>query len=489
MNENKIEKESFNIKYFNAVKWSSIAELLSKLIVPITNMILARILAPEAFGIIATITMVTSFIDMISEGGFKNYLIQREIETNEELHNYANTAFSANFILSIILWGTIFIFSKPIASLVGDVDLQNVLIIASFQVFLTGFNSIQFALVRRDLQFKKIFFIRLSNLLVPFVVTIPLAYIGLSFWSIIIGNISVYLINVILLLFLGNWKPKIKFDFKLFKNMFSFSSWNLIESFSIWLTGWIDIFIIGRVLTKHELGLYKTSTAFITSLMGVVTAAIIPVMFSGLSRIKDNKEKFNNVFLKTQRLVAFIILPMGMGIFIFSELATKILLGNAWIESSAITAIWGITSAYKIVFCNLSSEVFRAKGKPKISFLAQILHFIVLVPTIIISLRFGFKTFYISRSLIRFQFVLIHLIFISYITKIKVKDILINIFPFVFSSIVMGLIVYYLKIMSTKIIIDFLIIGLGIVIYSGLILLNKKIRKEIFELYNLYIKK
>lgn len=101
----------------------------------------------------------------------------------------------------------------------------------------------------------------------------------------------------------------------------------------------------------------------------------------------------------------------------------KILLGKEWLEASNVVGVWALSSGIVIVLGHYTSEVFIAKGKPKLSFIAQILHLIVLVPTCIIASRGSFLTLVYSRSFIRLQSILVDIILLHFIIGISVKDI------------------------------------------------------------------
>ena len=191
---------------------------------------------------------------------------------------------------------------------------------------------------------------------------------GFSYWALIIGNIVTQLSNAIILTVKSNWRPSLYYKIEILKEMLSFSIWSLIEAISIWFTTWVDVFIIGSVLDQYYLGIYKTSTTMVNALMGLITASIVPVLFSALSRLQNNDEKFNIMYLTTQRLVSIIVFPLGVGVYLYSDLATKIMLGSRWSDASGVIGIWALTSAIMIVFGHFCSEVYRAKGKPKLSF-------------------------------------------------------------------------------------------------------------------------
>ena len=198
-----------NEKATQSVKWSLLTEVLVKLISPITQLVLARILAPEAFGVVATVTMVTSFADMLSDSGFQNYLVQHDFDDVEKLRKSANVAFWTNLFISLFLWLLIGLFQDQLACLVGNPGLGPVLVIASLSLPLTAFASIQLALYRRSFDFKTLMPIRTIVALVPLVLTVPLALFGWGYWSLIIGTIVGNLVNAIALTMMSSWKPQL----------------------------------------------------------------------------------------------------------------------------------------------------------------------------------------------------------------------------------------------------------------------------------------
>lgn len=474
MNDN-----NFQNQVVIASKWSTITEVVAKTIVPISNMILARILSPEAFGVVATVTMATSFVDMLTDAGFQKFLIQHEFQNDEEKNRFASVAFITNFALSILLWCIILLKRFQIAKLVGDSSFGDVIAIASFQLILTSFSSIQIALFRRSFDFKTLFIVRLSGISIPFFVTLPLGLLGFSYWSIIIGNIISHFINALVLTIKSKWKPRIYFEFNILKKMLSFSVWTLIESISIWLTTWVDTFIIGSFLSQYYLGLYKTATSMVNGLLAIITTSTVTVLFSTLSRLQNEPIKFNYIFLKFQKIVSAVIFPLGIGVYLYREFVTKIILGNKWLQASDIVGVWALTSAIMIVLGYYSSEVYRAKGKPKLSFIAQLLHLIVLVPTCIISLKHGFWMFVYIRSLIRMQFVVIHLFIMKYIIKIPIRTIMMNVSYTLISSILMGILGYLIKDLYSGLLWTVFTIIVCIIFYFCLLLLSPSFRKKL----------
>lgn len=472
------EKDNLQTKVANAAKWSSITEIAAKIVSPITNMVLARILVPEAFGVVAMLTMIISFADMFTDAGFQKYLVQHEFKDEDEKYKNTNVAFWTNLVISLFLWAIIAIFRDSIAILVGNPGLGYVIVIACTQLPLTSFSSIQMALYRRDFDFKTLFMVRLVAVFIPFFVTIPLALFGLSYWALIIGAICTQLSNSTILTIKSKWNPKWFYRVGILKEMLSFSIWSLIEAISIWLTTWVDALIIGSVLSGYYLGLYKTSTSMVNALMALITASTVPVLFSALSRLQNDSEQFTQLYFRTQRLVSIFVFPLGVGVYLYSDFATEILLGSRWSEASGIIGVWALTSAIMIVLGHFSSEVYRSKGRPKLSFLAQVLHLVVLVPACIISSKYGFWTLVYVRSWIRMEGVLVDFIIMKFAMGIPVLKTLRNVFPTAISAAGMGLGGFYLKQLHHGVVWNFISIIICMALYFGLLNLFPNMRGE-----------
>lgn len=418
-----------NNRVANATKWSAITEMVAKLVTPITSMVLARLLTPEAFGVVATLTMVISFAELFTDAGFQKYLVQHEFKDDKERDEHTNVAFWSNFILSMFLWGIIAVFSKSIATLVGNPGLNHVLIIACVGIPIAAFSSIQMALYRRDLNFKMLFKVRIVSVLIPLFITIPLAYWLRSYWALILGSLTQQIANAVLLTVFSNWKPRLFYSFRALKEMLSFTLWSLFEAISIWLTGYIDIFIVGTTLSAYYLGLYTTSSTVVGQIIGMITAAITPVLFSSLSRLQSDKKEFDNMFYRFQKLVAFVVVPISFLVFCFSDFITEILLGDQWTEAAGFIGLWGLTSGVTIVLSHFSSEVFRAKGLPKISVLAQWLHILALWPTVLIAVNYGFTTLYIARCIVRIELIVVNVILMVIFIKMSASRMILNVLP------------------------------------------------------------
>lgn len=481
--------QSIGSKVKNATKWSVITEIAAKLISPFSNMVLARLLTPEAFGVVATVTMITSFADMFTDAGFQKYLIQHEFSDDDDRRKSTTVAFWTNLAISLLLWIIIGVNKDWIANIVGNPGLGDVILIACFSLPLTSFSSIQMALFKRDFDFKTLFFVRLISIAVPIVVTIPLAFITHSYWALIIGTITMNFVNAVVLTIKSDWKPNLYFSLNKLREMLSFSCWTLVEQISIWLTSYIGTFIVGTFLTTYYVGLYKTSMTNVNQIIALITSATTPVLFSALSRVQDDNEVFEDIFYKFQRGVGLFVFPIGAGIYLYRALVTRILLGSQWGEAASFIGLWGFMSSLTIVFSHYSSEVYRAKGKPRLSFFVQCAHLIFLVPALTISGKYGFEALYFTRSLARIQMILINLVVMWAIFKITPAKQILNVLPEMIATIGMVGVSLLLKQIGNSILWEFISIFICAVSYFAIIMLFKRERQELFGIIWPYIDK
>lgn len=392
--------------------WSGGSEIAVKLILPISNMILARILTPDDFGVLAICNMVISFIDIITDAGFGKYLVQYDFKNEKERDQCANVAFWSNLTLSSFLWAGVILNRFWIAELLGGKEYSTVISIACMQLMFTSMVSIQMGLLRRDFQFKKLFIARMSVALVPLVVTIPLAVIYKSYWALVIGNIFGAIINAVILLSGSKWKPRLFYSFNILKRMLNFSFWSLCEALAHWLIFWVDTFIVGQLYSSYYLGIYKNSANMVMSIIGMITASMSPVLLSVLSRIKD-KNEFYDIFLHIEKIVAYILFPMGIGMFFYRQTITTILFSEQWLESSNIIGAWSLMMVISVIIYSFPAEAYKAKGIPKVLFFYQISYLVFLIPVCTYAAKIDFLTFVYVRCFCILEQVIMCQIFIK----------------------------------------------------------------------------
>ena len=429
--------ESFN--------WSTITEVLVKIVTPLLNIILAHILLPEDFAPLASVTMIVTFGEIFVESGFRKYLIQHQFENKEDQDKHFDVAFWSSLAISFVIWAFVIAMSKSLSNLLGDTDISLAICISGIILPLYATCGILNSILQKNLLFKKLFIVRVVTAFVPLFITIPLAVLGLGYWSLIIGNIFGVLTQTIVLSIVNTQRIHIFFSFEILKDMLSFGIWTLLDGIAIWLTSWVDSFIIASFLNDYYLGLYKNSLSIVNSLSGLVTASVIPVLYVGLSNYQNDNEKFSDFYNYIQRILAMLLIPMGVGCFIYSDVFVNIMLGKQWAEAAGVVGISFLTSAFRTIYVGICSEAYRAKGKFRIPFYLQLLDVAILVPVCIFFGRKGFWPLVLARSIIRLDLIIPEVIILRKVAGIKIKEQIIKTLPIYFSTAIMGLFCFVAK--------------------------------------------
>lgn len=453
-----------------SMKWSSLTTIVLRGLMPLNYMILARILTPASFGVATTIAMLVSFADILTDSGFQLYIIQHEFMDEEQQKIHTNAAYWANLVISLLLCLLMVIFRNQIAIWAGITGLGHLIAFASVQLPLNAIFSIQMAICRRAFSFHTIFAVRATAAIIPLVVSIPLALWGYQYWSLVAATISGQVLAAILMVCLSRWKPSLSFSWTALKDMLSFSSWSFLEAGAIWFCGWSDILLIGAYLSAYDLGLYKTSLNLVNALAAVIASAITPVLFAALSRFQQEQHIFKKVFQRTQSMLAYVMFPMGVGLFLYQDLATRIMFGTKWQEAGFIIGIWSLTTAIKVVFSDLGSECIRALGKPRLSFMLHAKHVCILIPAVLLGISLGFRQLVYIRALIRLELAVSCGKVIKQLTDISWKEMLKQVRKPAILSLAMLVFALGLKQISNHIWWQIFSILLCVVFYGSLVL-------------------
>jgi len=422
----------------NSIKWSSFAEIGVKLITPVTTMILARILAPEEFGVLAICSMVVFFAEIIADSGFGKYIVQADFKDDDELKRYATVAFWSNLTVALFIWAIIIIFSRPLVNFLGIPGHESVLIVASSQVVIMSMISTQLGLLRRKFEFKKTFVARIATAVVTFIVAVSIALINRSYWSLIIGNVAGSVVNALILVWLSKWLPSRYYSFAVFKRMFSFSFWSLCEGLAHWFIFWCDVFIATQFFSMYQLGLYKNSTSILLSFIGMITGSMSPVLLSVLSRLK-NDDSYNEVYTRITKLFMYALLPICISIYFCRDFVTFVILGSKWMEAADIIGLWALMLGISVFIYSFPAEIFKSKGMPKYLFFYQLSYIVFLVPICYYATRYGFWTFVYARVSCIFIQIILYLIFSKIILKWNLRAFLSQVKAPIGMSVLYGL--------------------------------------------------
>ncbi|MDR1698121.1 MAG: oligosaccharide flippase family protein, partial [Erysipelotrichaceae bacterium] len=295
-------------KTSSSLKWSTITEIMAKLITPIVSIILTKLIAEEFFGIVSSILMLITLMEVFSAYGFCNAVIQKKFKDEAAMKKAQNVAFTVNACLSIILFIILLIASEPLTVLmVNDVKYQLAFIVLATQIVIFGFKSVPEAVLKRLFQFKRLFIIRIITALSSLLIAVPLAFVlpnELKFWAIVISAVAPELLKMMLLFTISKLKIRFEFSKLVFKELLGFSMFNLLGGIIVWAISWVDFFFVSFSFDAASAGEYRQPIIQLVQIFSLVEAAVLPVALSALARLKNNKEELARVFYRFQQITA-----------------------------------------------------------------------------------------------------------------------------------------------------------------------------------------
>ncbi|MFJ8260435.1 oligosaccharide flippase family protein [Rummeliibacillus sp. NPDC094406] len=439
----------------------------------IVTLILARLLLPEDFGLIVLITIFISIAGIFVQSGFNTALIQKKDADEVDF----SSIFYLSLIVACVLYLILFITAPFIASFFEKPDFSSVLRVLSFSLFLGAFNSIQVAIIERNLQFKKLFFSSFGAIVASGIVGIVMAYAHLGVWALVGQQLTNQLIVLIILWFTLKWRPRLVFSIKRIKNLFAFS-WKLLAAAlldSLYFN--LCNLIVGKLFSPTMLGFYNRGEQFPNLIVTNIDGSIHSVMFPTLSSYQDNVQRIKEIIRRSIMTSSFLIFPTMVGLAIIADPLVRLLLTEKWLPAVPFLQIYcAIYALWPIHTTNL--QVINALGRSDLFFKIEIVKKVLSLIILAISIPFGifgivwggvvsgiFSTFINTYPNIKL---------INYGYKEQWRDIM----PSLFLSLVMGTVIYTINWFEIPALLKIIIqVIVGIILY---LLLAKVLKMECF---------
>jgi lipopolysaccharide exporter len=350
----------------------------------ISTIILARILTPEDFGIVAIAMIFIYFFESIGDSGGGQYLIQKK--------NIDSVDINSAFTLNIIIKGGLFLFLIILIPYISDFyenpDLVNVLYFSSFMILIRALTNPGQILLKKSLEFSLIAKVALYTKLVTFISVLTLAYFLQSYWALLITDVLNVALLVIASYFIHPYRPGI--STKKIREQFSFSQWILLRSIVGFFRGQVDRILISKLFGPSLIGEYHIAR-HVASLPSqeIILPATEPLL-SSFSKANDTPDGINYQLNLSLLIVACLVAPISSFFYFHSEVLVLVLLGSQWENSAAILS--GLAPLVTTtVLGSILGQACISKNKPSLLFIYDLFSF-----TIIISILLMFSDLYIG---------------------------------------------------------------------------------------------
>lgn len=394
----------------------------------VSTLILARLLTPDDFGIVAIATLIVHFGNVLSEVGGQQYLIQKKNINEDDI----NSAWTLNIILKSFLWIALLSAIPAITTLYDRPELETVLYVSSLTLIIGAFNSPGLILLRRSLHYKPIFKISIFQKLISFSIVMLIVFIQPTYWALIVADIASVLTLVVGSYFIHPIRPK--FCIRKIRKQWSFSQWILLKAGVGFTRAEADTILVSKFFTSEEFGVYHMSRYLsIIPSTDVIAPAIEPLMAS-FSRVKDDAQQLAYQLSLSMLVVSVLIIPISVFMWFFPEKIIDFFLGSQW------TGAYPLLSALSILlFTYAISQIFTqccmALGKVRSLFIYDFLSLFFIFSTLFLFVNESLYDFALLRGILGLIASTVLFIYISRISAISIRHILILITPVVIASL------------------------------------------------------
>jgi PST family polysaccharide transporter len=377
--------DDLKAKVVRGVGWSALQSWGMRLISFAVYPVLARILGPETYGLIALAGVYVTLLDIFSDVSFGAAIEQRRDLDPEHL----DSVFWAFLGLGIVLTAASVAAAPLVAAFFDEPQLTPVVRWLSLGFLLQMISGVQTSLLRRDLQMRRLAGYNLSATVVGGVLGVGLALTGFGVWSLVVQRLSTRVTTVGLLWGGSSWRPGRRFSRRHLQEMSGFGLPVMGNRLLNYLNRQLDQLLVGRFLGKVALGFYFNASKLQTLATSMLVGSFAQVALPAMSRLQDDRPRFQRAYAKACRYTVLIAFPVFAGMSILAEELIVVVLGPQWQPSAPalrVLALVGLVHAIQYV----NGSAMMALGRADLRLGIQIVHSVVNVIGFLVAVPYGF---------------------------------------------------------------------------------------------------
>lgn len=431
-----MEKDSLKKSVLNNLIWKFGERIGAQCVSFIVSIVLARLLLPADYGLVTMVTIFITIANVFVSNGFGESLVQKKDADNVDF----STIFYFEIVFSFGIYMILFIAAPYIADFYNEPALCNVLRVFALRVPLAGINSVQQAYVKKKMIFKKFFFSTIIGTIVSAVVGIALAYRGFGVWALIAQYLCNSVMDTVILWVTVKWRPNLVFSVTRLKELVAYG-WKimaagLINSFYSQLRS----LVIGKVYTASDLAYYNRAQQFPQLLVTNVNASIDGVLFPAMSNEQNDKERIVRIMRRSIKVSSFVLFPLMVGLAVVSTPLIRLMLTEKWLPCVPYLQVICIQFMLQpIQTANL--QAIKALGRSDLFLKLEIIKKIVGILSILMVMRMGVMAIAVTEVLYSVYASVINASPNKKMLGYGYKAQIIDIFPALSLSLVMGIIV------------------------------------------------
>lgn len=412
-----------------SVLWSGIQNIANKGIHFIITVIIARLLTPEDYGLVAMLGIFFALAQAFIDSGLSGALIQKKNCTEKDY----NSVFVFAVVVSSVLYVILFACAPLIAKLYHNELLINLSRVYLFCLVINAIGIVPMTILQKELQFKKFAYISTSINIIAGIVAIIAAYCGMAYWALVFQIMLLSVSSTIAFFVVTKWRPTFKFSVDSFRGMISYGFPVMLTSIVHAIYNNIYSLVIGAKYNSKELGLYNRAYTFGNLVPTTFSDFTMRAMFPVLVRIQDNREELKQKVLEMLHLSLYVVVPLNIYLIFNSSDIIYILLGDKWLGLAPYLTILCV-SCIAYVYTNMHMTTFKTIGKTRNLFMSETVRKLLGLVFIVITAPYGVMVMIYGLLLYSIIDVLISSLFLNRCLNIGVMNqIKVSLTPCLFS--------------------------------------------------------
>jgi O-antigen/teichoic acid export membrane protein len=430
----------------------------------IVSVVIARILMPEEYGLIAMVLVFTNIAGTFVTAGIGQSLIQKKDADNLDF----SSIFFLNIGLSILLYAIVFFAAPGVARFYNNEILTPIMRVLGITLMPAAINSVLGAYVARNMMFKRSFYSNLVGVLASGIVGIVMAYQGFGVWALVAQNIIVMYVNIIVLWFIVKWRPEWKFSGKRAARLFSFG-------WKIQLSGILTVFssqlrnlVIGKLYSSVDLAYYQRGLTFPRLISNNLIVPISAVFFPVISQAQNDKIRLKELTRKYVRVTSYIVFPLMAGLAAAARPLVDVLLTAKWLPAVPFLQISCFSFAIIIIQMAIQDAI-NALGRSDIYLYMDLVRKVIGLSIVFMVMKQGVMAIALSVFIVAPISIFMVMEVSRRLIDYRYKEHFLDNFPLLFASLAMASVVYLVQLLGFSSLITLsLQIVTGVTIYYTL---------------------
>lgn len=354
--------------------WVLAIRIADRLFGLVRTVVLARLLAPQDFGLMGIVLLSMMVLEIFAETGFQAALIQKK----KDIKPYLDTAWVVQVMRGLLLFG-ILLAAAPLVSKFFNAPMAVIILrVMAISELFKGLTSVGIVFFQRELEFNKQFVYQFSGTVADLAVAIPAALILRSVWALVLGLLAGSVTRCVVSYIIHPYRPGFKVDWTRARELFRFGRWVLVSTIMVFIGTHGDDAVVGKIIGVAALGFYQMAYRISQMVITEIMLVISRIAFVVYSKLQESVEDLQKSYSRISSLSSALTIPMATGILVLGKDFTRIVLGEKWLPMVPALSILAVAVLLESMVLT-GSSLFVGRGKPKFDFQMQLVRALTIV--------------------------------------------------------------------------------------------------------------